>query len=341
MKINWHALRKQPDLFFLALDLTLLVLITGNLLWLLFDAILMNTGTGMLLAKQWPEMMQHYREVSHPDLLLYDSFFTFFLISELFFRWGFAIYRKTYHRWFFYPFVHWYDVLGCIPMSSLRMLRLLRLISIGYRLQKLGVIDLSQSSPFPLIRKYYHILIEELSDRIVINVLEGVQREVEAEGPFRQRLTDEVLLPRRDVIVPWLAGLLTTTSSQAYGEHQDKLARYLKERTREAIATNPELTRFTHRVPILGATLERELQTIVSGLLVQITDDLLNDLGQPGNEAVEDIAAGLFDTFTRDHTEMGKAVSGILMDSLELIKAQVSVQHWKVREAGEYNSPSA
>ena len=80
MKINWHALRKQPDLFFLALDLTLLVLITGNLLWLLFDAILMNTGTGMLLAKQWPEMMQHYREVSHPDLLLYDSFFTFFLI---------------------------------------------------------------------------------------------------------------------------------------------------------------------------------------------------------------------------------------------------------------------
>lgn len=339
MKIRWRALKGQPDVPFLVLDLLLLLLITGNLLWLLLDAIIMGTGTGMLMARQWPDMMRHYREVLHPDLLLYDSFFTFFLITELLFRWGVAIYRKTYHRWFFYPFAHWYDVLGSIPLPAFRILRLLRLISIIFRLQKLGVIDLSQSGPFPLVLKYYQILLEELSDRIVINVLEGVQREVEAGGPFRQRLTEEVLRPRRDVIVPWLAGLLTETSAQAYGEHRERLARYLQTRTHEAIATNPDLARFTHRVPVLGTTLERELQNIVAGLLVQITDDLLNDLGQQGNEAVEDIAGGLFDTLTRNHPDMGDAVSGILMDSLELIKAQVAVQHWKARETGEDDPP--
>lgn len=334
MKIRWRALQGQPDVPFLVLDLILLLLISGNLLWLLLDAILMSTGTGLLIARQWPDMMQHYREVLRPDFLLYDSFFTFFLIAELLLRWSVAIYRKTYHRWFFYPFVHWYDVLGSIPLPAFRVLRLLRLISIIYRLQKLRVIDLSQTGPFPLVMKYYNILLEELSDRIVINVLDGVQREVAAGGPFRQRLTEEVLMPRREVIVPWVAGLLTETSAHAYGEHRDRLAIYLQARVRDAIATNPELTRITHRVPVLGASLERELQAIVAGLLIQITDDLLLDLGRRGNEAVEDIAGGLFDTLTRSHPEMGDAVSGILMDSLELIKAQVAVQHWKARESG-------
>ncbi len=339
MKIHWRALKGQQDVPFLVLDLVLLLLITGNLLWLLLDAIIMNTGTGLLMARQWPDTMSHYREVLHADLLLYDSFFTFILVAELLLRWGVAIYRRTYHRWFFYPFVHWYDVLGSIPLPAFRILRLLRLISIIYRLQKLRVIDLSESGPFPLFFKYYQILLEELSDRIVVNVLEGVQREVEAGGPFRQRLTDEVLKPRRDIIVPWVANLLTETGAHAYGEHRERLALYLQARTRQAIATHPDLTRITHRVPVLGATLERELQVIVAGLLVQITDDVLSDLGQPGNEAIEDIAGGLFDTLTKSHPEMGEAVSGILMDSLELIKAQVAVQHWKARENGDTDPP--
>ncbi len=335
MKIRWQSLRGHADAPLIILDLALLLLITGNLLWLLLDAIMMNTGTGLMIARQWPDVARHYRDNLHPDLLLYDSYFTFFLISELLLRWAVAIYRKTYHRWFFYPFVHWYDVLGSIPLPAFRILRLLRIVSILYRLQKMGVIDLTTSGPFPIVYKYYQILLEELSDRIVINVLEGVQREVEAGGPFRQRLTDEVLLPRRQVIVGWLASRLTETSSNAYDEHRTRLAFYLQERTRQAIASNPDLTRITHRLPIVGATLERELQTIVAGLLVQITDDLLTDLGKPGNEAVADVAAGLFDTFTRTHPEMGDALSGILLDSLELVKAQVSVQHWKRSEAGE------
>lgn len=332
MKIRWHALRGQPDAPFLALDLLVMLLITANLFWLFLDAVLFNSGTGVLLARQYPDLVTHYREKLHPDLLVYDSYFTLFLIAELTLRWGVAVHRKTYHRWFFYPFVHWYDVLGCIPLPTFRVLRLLRLISIVYRLQKIKVIDLSQSGPFPLVYKYYQILLEEVSDRIVINVLEGVQREVSAGGPFRQRLTDEVLLPRRDVIVSWLAGLLTETSAEAYNEHRERLATYLHERTREAIASNPELARITHRVPIVGSALERELQTIVGGLLVQLTDDLLTDLGQRGNLAINDVAGGLFDTVTRSHPEMGDAVGGILLDSLELIKAQMAVQHWKTEE---------
>lgn len=341
MKIDWRALRGQPDAPFLVLDLLVMVLIGGNLLWLLLDAILLNSGSGLLLARHYPDLAIYYREKLHPDLLVYDTYFTLFLIAELTLRWGVAIRRKTYHRWFFYPFVHWYDVLGCIPLPLFRFLRLLRLVSILYRLQTLRVIDLSQSGPFPIVYKYYQVLLEELSDRIVINVLEGVQREVSAGGPFRQRLTKEVLLPRREVIVSWLGGLLTETSALAYTEHRASLAAYLHDRAREAISTNHDLSRVTRRLPLIGSALERELQTIVGDLLVQITDDVLTDMGKPGNEAVEDIAGGFFDTFTRTHPEMGDAVSGILLDSLELIKAQVAVQQWKLGESPDDRADDA
>ncbi len=88
-------------------------------------------------------------------------------------RWAVAIARGTYHRWFFYPFVHWYDLLGCIPVGSFRWLRILRVVSLMFRLQKMGVVDFRDTYIGRSVIKYYRILVEEVSDRVVINVLEG------------------------------------------------------------------------------------------------------------------------------------------------------------------------
>jgi len=330
MKIHWQALRGHPEAPLLALDLVMLVLISINLLWLLFDAVFLNTGVGVLLTRHDPEFVAYYREVWHADLLVADSIFTVFLICELLMRWGIAIHRRTHYRWWFYPFIHWYDVLGCIPLPAFRVLRLLRIVSIVYRLQTLGVINLAQTGPFAMARKYYKILLEELSDRIVVNVLEGVQTEVKAGGPLTQRLTDEVLVPRRDVIVDWLAGLISQAAAQAHGQHRETLPVYLRNRTKDAIASNPEFQKLKGRIPVLGDVLENELQNVVGSLLVQLSEDLLKDIGQPGNIAAHDIAAGLFDTLTREHDAMGDAVRGIVLDSLELVKAQVQVSQWQL-----------
>lgn len=332
--IRWQALRGHPEAPFIVLDLVMLVLISINLAWLFFDAVFLDTGIGVLLQRHYPDMVAAYRANWHEDLLVADSVFTVVLVAELLFRWGVAMYRRTYHRWWFYPFVHWYDVLGCIPLPAFRALRLLRIVSIVYRLQSMGVIDLSRTSPFAVAQRYYRILLEELSDRIVSNVLDGVQREVRSGGPFTQRLTDDVLVPRRDVIVPWLAGLLSETAAHTHRRHRDALADYLRGRAGAAIAVNPEFQRLRRRVPVLGDAVEEELQAIVGSLLAQLAQDLLDDLGRPGNVAAHDIAGGLFDTVTTEHVPMGAAVREIVLDSLDLVKAQVMLQQWKAGEAG-------
>lgn len=329
MKIYWRALRDKSETASLTFDLLLLFLISINLLWLLTDVILLNSGIGVMLKDTFPAFIDGYQQHWHKKLLVYDTFFTAFLIIELCIRWALAIWHKTYYRWFFYPFVHWYDVLGCIPLPTFRALRLLRLISIAYRLQKIGVIDFSQSSPFVAAYKYYHIVIEELSDRIVINVMEGIQREVRNGGPLMHRLTDDVLKPRRDVIVPWLAGLLSKSSAHAYGLHKEQLGPYLDTAVRHAIARNPDLQKLKKRLLFAGPTVEQELQNIVSSLLTNVLGTVLSDIGQHDNVAVEDVATALFDTLTAPDAKMDAALRSIVLDALELLKTQVGVQQWK------------
>lgn len=330
MKIYWRSLKDKSEAPFLVLDLLLLFLISLNLLWLLTDVILLNSGVGILLKENFPGFIDSYVRHWHKKLLVYDTFFTAFLITELCIRWGVAIWKKTYYRWFFYPFVHWYDVLGCIPLPTFRALRLLRLISIVYRLQKMGVIDLSESSPFVAAYKYYHIVIEELSDRIVINVMEGIQREVRSGGPLAHRLADDVLKPRRDVIVPWLARLLTESSAHAYGLHKEQLGPYLDATVHHAIAHNRELQKLKKRLLFAGPAVEQELQSIVSSLLTGVLTEVLSDAGREGNVAARDIATAFFDTLTApQHADMDDAVRSIVLDALELLKSQVSIQQWK------------
>lgn len=338
MLINWQALKThKKETPWLVVDLFVLVLISLDLLWLLLDTLILNTGFGLLLAKYAPALHNDYKRYWHPDLPLYDSLFTVFLLGELSLRWLLAVINKTYHRWFFYPFIHWYDVLACLP--GLQFLRLLRLVSVFYRLHKLGILVIGKN----LIRigqKYYAIIIEEISDRIVLNVLDGVQKELRANNPLASQLRATVLAPHKDIISQWLANRIGAFSALAYRQHETELARYLRSVTEQAIHSNPEWLALKKRLPFVGNVIEDELNTIVSSLVNSMASRILHDLGRADNAAVLDLANAAFDTFTLSDAQMDKAIENILIEAIELIKAQVAIQQWKVDEMRETPSSS-
>lgn len=341
MKINWQALRGQAEAPFLVLDLILLVLISLNIVWLLLDTILLSTGTGILLHDYFPDLHDRYRLHFHKTFLIYDTIFTGFLILELGVRWVVAIMRQTYYRWFFYPFVHWYDVLGIIPIPGFRILRLLRVISIVYRLHQLRIIDVARGGLFQVVEKYYRMVLEELSDRIVINVLEGMQDEIRQMGPVSQRLVGSVIAPRRDVIVNWFASGLGKVSRHSLETHERELSAYLTATVDRAFAENTEVQRLRRSIPVVGSKIEEELRLIVSGLLFDILNRILSDLGSEDNAALTDVSGALFDTLTAPEEPMNEAIRGILLDAMELIKAQVAIQQWKVEDQREHSEGPA
>ena len=176
LKINRKNLFSSHELTWFIIDFLMLALLIINLLWIIFDWCFavdfiqegIKNNIGWLYASYLP---------IHKNFVLYDMVFIVIFLTEFTVRWIRSIYLKIYHRWYFYPFIHWYDLIGLIPVASARALRFLRVFSIIYRLQKYQIIDLTQNRVFKFIQFYYDVVLEELSDRIVVKVLAGTQEE--------------------------------------------------------------------------------------------------------------------------------------------------------------------
>lgn len=330
MVINWQALKDHKGAMpLLVLDIVILLLISLNLLWLISDSLIMNTGFGILLERNFPDFSTSYVKNWHPQVKLYDTLFTLFLLTELILRWAWAIYQKTYHRWFFYPFIHWYDVLACLP--NLQFLRLLRLVSVFYRLHKLGIL-LIGTRVIKFAKKYYAIVLEEISDRIVINVLEGVQKELQTNNPITSELREKVLYPQKAVITKWVANRISQLVDISYKKHEQELTIYLRQLTYHAISHNQEWQQLKRRLPFVGGLIEQELNAVVSSLINDMTQNILKDLSKADNAALVDLANATFDTFTLSDAQLDIAIEKIVIDAIEIIKKQVAVQQWKLDE---------
>jgi len=333
MVINWHAFKEHKEAMpLLIFDIAMLALISLSLLWLLIDSLLINTGIGILLSQQAPHLVLAYEKNWHPHLKLYDTLFTLFLLFELVIRWGWAIYKQTYHRWFFYPFVHWYDVLACLP--NLQFLRLLRLVSVFYRLHKLGIL-LIGTRLVRFAKKYYSIVLEEISDRIVLNVLDGIQKELKTNNPVASELREKVLNPQKTIITQWFANRIGHFVDISYQKHEQELAIYLNQLTYHAISHNQEWQQLKRRLPFVGGLIEQELNAVVSSLVNDMAQTILKDLSHKDNAALHDLANAAFDTFTLSDEQLDVAIEKIAIDAIEIIKKQVAVQQWKLDEENE------
>jgi hypothetical protein len=331
--INWQALKRhKAETPLLLVDLVVLFLISLNLLWLLTDTIVMQTGFGILLANYSPAFTDTYKADWHPHLRLSDALFTLFLLTELGLRWLWAIHKKTYHRWFFYPFIHWYDVLACLP--NLQFLRLLRLVSVFYRLHKLGIVVIGTRF-IKIAQKYYGVVLEEVSDRIVINVLDGIQKELANDNPVATKLRETVLIPQKVIITQWLSNRISHLITVSHQKHEYELRLYVQNLTQKSIHHNQEWNNIKKRLPVVGNLIESELHSIVSSLVNDIVQNILKDLSQADNTALHDIANAAFDTFTTPDAQLNLAIEQILMDAIDIIKQQVAVQQWKLDELKE------
>src|SRR5690606_5933619 len=195
-----------------------------------------------------------------------------------FLRWLVAIRRGTYHRWFFYLFVHWYDLVGCIPVGSFRWLRLLRIISIVYRLQKYGVIDIANTFAVRFVVKYFNVLMEEVSDRVVLNVLDGVQDQIKSGNPVVEKVVQEVLLPHKPLIVDWLISRINDITDNVYQPRRLVFREYLDEVIAESIRQDEKVA-VIDKVPVIGSAIVSIIETTVSDVVFNVVDQLATDIG--------------------------------------------------------------
>ncbi len=319
----------------LLVDVVMLVLIISNLALIVFDWGFESPIVQDFFQQFAPSFYTFYNGTIHQNFFFVDLMFVSVFVLEIIIRWGMAIYRQTYHQWFFYPFVHWYDVLGCIPVSSFRSLRLLRIVSMIPKMQRLGLIDLRRTFLYRTFSKYGGIVVEELSDRVAIRILDAVKNEIRGGHPVLDQITKEVIQPQRERLIQSVTHRLQEATAKAYGTYQGDFREYVEEVIAEAVDRNQEIGTIAS-IPGVGPTMASLLERAISDIVFNVIDQMMADVASLENDKVinqiTSISTDALLTSEYDQ-RLNKLTQSILLQSIDLIKEHVEVKQWKLENA--------
>ncbi|HET7313886.1 ion transporter [Salinisphaera sp.] len=325
--------RTLGERLLLAWDLAIIVLVSLNLALIVFDTLYAIGPVGDAFGALWPSAHDGYAQAVHAQFTTIDLAFVAVFVLDVLAGWALAIAQHRYYRWYFYPFVRWYDVLGCIPVAGFRFLRVLRVISIMMRLQRLGVIDVRGWWLYRQFMVYYDIVVEEISDRVVIKVLSGVQEEMKSGGQrLSRRIVADVVAPRRQGLTSAAGAQIEHSVVAAYQANREQIQTYVGRIVTRAVDANPALGNL-ERVPMLGAYVSRALDEAIRDTVNQVLDEAVAGLSSTEFDALVSnvVEAAIERLLAQDMGAASTEIRDATIEVLELVKEQVAVQRWRER----------
>ena len=314
---------------FLAYDIFMVFIIVFNLFCLGMNFFLMsNIGEWFFNTIHLPSVLEFYRTYLHPWVITTEAWFIIFLITELAVRWLLSIVQKHHARWWFFPFIHWYEILAIIP--HLRFLRLFRAGIIAYRLYELGYKVIPDNIRIKAMF-YYSVIMEELSDRVVITVIDGIRHELETSSTHKKIIHD-LVDHHRELFTITLASMLEESLAKALQQQQPVITQKVGIIVNQAIEDTPELTQLLRLIPIVGGRIEQQIQSIGQRLGENISAGLIEpftagSLHRP-NENYQLIAEKV-SALNIDNQYLEQLVESVVFESLEAIRKQVKIKQWQ------------
>lgn len=340
--IDFAKLRATQQGLPLFIDILMVILVIINLNLIFFDWSYSFTSFKELIEFISPTFNHFYANKIHPNTSYLDLIFVTIFITELLIRWSIAIYQKRYNKWFFYPFIHWYDVLGCIPMNgTLKLFRLFRIVGMTIRLNNLGIIDLKSTYVYKKGAKYIDIVAEEITDKVVSNVIKGAQLEVQKDSPLIQKIALKVFEPKKDQINEWLNSSISEMLTVVYFKHRNDLNLYLKSIVTKSVNENQEIKRIS-MIPGLGKQIKEALDSSISNITFNVIDNSIEGIAKSKNiPAINDITNYIIQQLEIDQSgdkELSDLMKGIVVETLEMVKNHVEVKLWKINELNQKKS---
>ena len=290
-----------------------------------------NLGSWFFNSIHLSDVLSFYREHLHPWVITTEAWFIIFLIVELVVRWAIAIINKHHQRWFFFPFIHWYEVLAIIP--HLRFLLLFRAGIIAYRLYEMGY-QIVPSAWQKKVLFYYRVVMEELSDRVVLTVLDGVKHELNTSTTHKD-LISNIVQHHRDMFTQVLAEILQENLSKELRAERELIAKNVGLIVSQAVEDTPELTQLLRLVPIVGSRIEQQIQSIGQRLGENITQGLISPFADPTSAELNkpnlylDISNRISRIEIENNAHLDELVRSAVFESLDAIRKQVRVKQWQ------------
>ena len=314
---------------FLIYDIFMVFIIVFNLFCLGMNFFLMsNIGEWFFNTIHLYSVLEFYRSYLHPWVITTEAWFIIFLIVKLAIRWLLSIIQKHHARWWFFPFIHWYEIVAIIP--HFRFLRLFRAGIIAYRLHELGYKVVPDSIRLKAIF-YYRVVMEELSDRVVITVIDGIKHELDTSSSHKKIIHD-LVDHHRQLFTVTLSSMLQESLAKALQQQQPIITQKVGHIVNQAIEDTPELTQLLRLIPIVGSRIEQQIQSIGQRLGENITAGLIEPFTVGSFERPNEnylLIAEKVSQLNIDNQYLEELVESVVYESLEAIRKQVKVKQWQ------------
>ncbi|MCK9391644.1 MAG: hypothetical protein M0Q01_08820 [Syntrophales bacterium] len=313
------------------IDGVMILLLLGNLAWMVFDWFFAFPPFHDFFQANFPHFYRFYEPV-HLKYWSYDLVFAAIYLFEFFLRWYLSVLWKEYHRWFFYPAIHVYDFIGCIP-GPFRWLRLFRVVAFSARLNKLVRID---NIVFRKFHKYRDVFMEEISDRVVVNVLNDMQTELQTGTPLFKRVIQEVIRPKRQVLTELLVDKLRTVARDMNDIFDQEMRLYIEGCIRKALTSSEDI-RLLEKIPGAGKMISRRVEIMASDIAFHTVDKIFRDIHAPENDRVlHELAGKIIDGILAEAKgDLNSEMVDIINKTIDVIKEQVAEKQWKIKEMQE------
>lgn len=275
-----------------------------------------------------PGLVELYDPWHRKFWLLDLPFLTLFAV-EFGVRWLLAIRRNLYRRWFVFPLVNWFDLLGIVPLAGFRFFRLFRLMSIYARLHRSELTGVGKD-PFSRGLSYLaDVATEEISDRVAVRILVMAEREV--QSGVLPRILREVLIPRKDEVRDKLSSkVVEIVSNPELKERARKLLKLNLERSLREVAVLKVL-------PLPKAMLQPLVQVVGQAVFLSVMQTLTSTLeSEEGREAlgqlVEEVMASFENELGRGEIEL--LLEEAVLDAIAEMKRGLEVSRWAVSDEG-------
>jgi len=322
----------------LIIDALMIYLVVLDICLVIFNSIFdIQIIRESILRFFYPTFTQLYSVYIYQNFLLFEvSIFTTIFAGEFLLRWFWAIRKRSYKKWYFYPIYHWYDLFGFIPTSTFRLLRLLRIFVFLYKLHRSKLIDLNKFAISGMMIQYYRIIVEEVSDRVAVNLLEEAKSEIQRGEPMSAIIVKEIVKPHRNEIADWAAAHVRAGITRNYKRHRGDLQKYLKDVVKETVETNKEVGNL-EKIPVFGAVISESIHKAVADIAFGVLDRITYDLAsEDKSEITVAIAASVLDLFTATEEELSdeqkQIMNQIICDTVDLVIKWVKEKKWKLAE---------
>ncbi len=267
-------------------------------------------------------LINHFWKIDLPFLILFWI--------EFWVRWIIAIRRHTYARWYFFPIFYWYDLLSLIPVTALRPLRLLRVVSIYMRLRQSELSRVGRDILSRAVAYISNIITEEVSDRVAVRILDEYREEI--EDGTHVRITRSVVQPRREeierVLVSQLRSILTDE------ETLERFRQLLELNLENAVEESESL----RSLPLPRVVVKPVVRAVGEVILNTTLETISSTLDSPdGEDAVQAVAASIIDAvFTGPAVqELESLAKDISLQVIDHMKEVVEVKKWSLPDEQE------